>query len=386
MARSSLAFVLLLAPSAVAQLSPIVGLWPLDATSGTVVPDNGPYASNGTLMNAGAAPWGPGVFGNALTLDGTDDYVALPVSADLPVYRLRTAPFSIAFWVNAAAQSDRRVYSEQASNPAGLGPLFTLGSGSTAAGATARLRVYLRTDAAVVAVDVLSAATVFDGAWHHVVYVDDVGRMRIYVDGVLDTAVDYSRWSFGPAGTLAGSYAQIDSATLGAVVRSGTVSAPLAGSVDEVQVYRAALDLADVLAIRAGGAPSLVAASLGTFGQGCGPGPLDMVATGSAAFGGTVWVEAVRGTPNGILLLGLSPGLATPFDLSGLGFTGCTMYLPSLLTVVAGVLGPSGSAPPVAIGVPSQTSLNGLFFTAQWFGVLPTTIEASPAAVLQIGR
>lgn len=385
MSRSCVLLSLFAAP-ALAQLPPIVAHWPLDQTSGTAVPDLGPYGSSGTLVNAAAPGWVPGQFGNALQFDGVDDYVALPASADLPVYRRRTAPFSVTFWVNAAAQSDRRVYSEQAANPSGLGPLFTLGSGSSAAGATNRLRVYLRTDAAIVAVDVLSTATVFDATWHHVAYVDDVGRMRIYVDGVLDTVVDYSRWSYGPAGTLAGSYQAIDSVTLGAVVRNGAISAAFAGSIDDVHVYRAALDLADVTAIRAGGAPNLVVASLGAFGQGCGPGPLDMIATGSAAYGGTIWLEAVRGAPNGLLLLGFAAGLAAPFDLGSLGYPGCTLLLPSLDLALVGVLGPSGSAPPLSLPVPNQPSLNGQYFTGQWLNVLPTTIEFSPAAVVQVGR
>ncbi|HEX5050959.1 MAG TPA: LamG domain-containing protein [Planctomycetota bacterium] len=382
----SLTVPLCLTVSAVAQLSPTVALWPLDATSGTTVTDVGPYGNHGTLVNFGAAPWVVGQFGNALQFDGVDDYVAITSSFDLPIYRLRAAPFSVAFWINAPAQSDRRVYSEQDSAPAGLGPLFTLGSGSTAAGATNRLRVYIRTDAAILAVDGLSNGTVFDSTWHHVVYVDDVGRVRIYIDGALDSSFDYSRWSYGPAGTLAGSYQEIDSVTLGAVVRNGSISAPLLGTIDELQVYRAALDLSDAQAIFGGAGPNLVVGSLGAFGQGCGPGPLDMIATGSASFGQTIWLQAARGTPNGALLLGLSSGLVSPLELTVLGYPGCTLYLPSLDLVVAGIVGPAGSAPPVGVPVPNQAQLNGAFFTAQWINVLPATFELSPAAVMQLGR
>ncbi|HEX6811359.1 MAG TPA: LamG-like jellyroll fold domain-containing protein [Planctomycetota bacterium] len=381
-----LAVALLVALPAAAQLSPVVGLWPLDATGGTVATDVGPYASHGTLTNFGAAPWVAGQFGNALQFDGTDDYVAVTASLDLPVYRRRVAPFSIAFWVKAPAQSDRRVYSEQATAPTGVGPLFSLGSGSTAAGATNRLRVFIRNDAAQVAVDALSVGTVFDDTWHHVVYVDDVGRVRIYRDGLLDSSFDYSRWSWGPAGTLAGSYQGIDSLTIGAVVRNGVVSAPLAGVIDDVQVYRAALDASDALAIHAGGTPNLVVGSLGAFGQGCGPGPLDMIATGSASFGSAIYLQAARGTPLGILLLGFSGGLAAPVDLAGLGYPGCTLYTPGLDLTLVDIIGPSGSAPPTTVVVPNQASLNSQFFTAQWISVLPATIEFSPAAVIQIGR
>lgn len=381
----SLAAACLLSVPLAAQLSPIVALWPLDAASGTLVSDFGPYGNDGMLVNFGAAPWVPGQFGNALQFDGVDDYVLITPAGDLPVYPLGAAPFSVTFWVNAPPQSDRRVYSEQAATPSGLGPLFTLGSGSTAAGATDRLRVFIRTDAAQIAVDLLSTATVFDNSWHHVAYVDDVGRVRIYVDGALDSVVDYSRWSYGPAGTLAGSYQELDSVTLGAVVRNGTISAPMTGTVDEVQVYRAALDDAGVLAILAGAQPSLVAGSLGVYGQGCGPGPLDMVATGSASQGAITWLQTVRGTPNGVLLLGISGGLVAPVPLTLLGYPGCTLYLASLDLIVAGTVGPSGSAPPVPIAIPVSPGLNGVFFTAQWISVLPATFEFSPAAVLQLG-
>lgn len=386
MRSRSFACVLLLAAPVAAQLSPVVAHWPLDVLAGTSVPDLGPYGSSGNLVNAGAAPWVAGQFGNAVQFDGTDDYVMMTPSLDLPVYRRRTAPFSITFWVNAPAQSDRRVYSEQATNPTGVGPLFTLGSGSTAAAATNRLRVFLRTDAAIVSVDVLSNGTVFDNAWHHVAYVDDVGRIRIYIDGALDHSVDYSRWSYGPAGTLAGSYQGIDSVTLGAVVRNGAVSAPLAGIVDDVRVYRAVLDLADVQAIRAGGAPNLVVGSLGVFGQGCGPGPLDMIATGSASLGGLTWLMAARGTPGGLLLLGLSGGLAAPVELTLFGYPGCTLYLSSLDLTLVDVVGPSGSAAPLPLAIPNVPAMNAQFFTAQWLSLLPATFEFSPAAVLHLGR
>jgi hypothetical protein len=97
-------------------------------------------------------------------------------------------------------------------------------------------------------------------------------------------------------------------------------------------------------------------------------------------------MQAARGTPNGILLLAFSAGLVAPFDVAGLGYPGCTLYTPGLDLGLVGIIGPAGSAPPIALTVPNQASLNALFFTAQWVSVLPTTIELSPAAVLQVGR
>lgn len=371
---------------AFAQLPPEIAHWQFDETAGNTAADAGPLNNFGTLMNFNGAQWVPGQLGNALSFDGVDDYVQVNLTFGLPIYDALGTPYSIAFWVKAPAQSDRRVYSEQAATPTGNGPLFTLGSGSgTAVNATARLRVYLRNDDVINVVNELSNGTVFDDTWHHVAVTDVSGRVGIWIDGVLDRSFDYSQWAYGPRSTLRGSYAQIDSVTLGAVVRNGAIAAPLQGLIDDLRVYRTSLGAADLASIMAGGPPSYCIASLGEYGTGCGPGPLDLAATGSAAFGGTTWVQLLRGQPGALALLGIGMGRVHPVDLSAFGYPGCTLYQANTSTLLLGVLGPAGNSAPFGLAVPNLPGLATSLVAVQGLALHGAAVTTSPVALLQLG-
>jgi hypothetical protein len=225
-------------PGAAGAQYPLTALWRFDETAGTTATDSGPLGNHGTLTNFGAAPWVTGMHGNALQFDGVDDYVQIAAPTELPVYDPQGVPFSITFWVNAPPQSDRRVYSEQAAAPSTSGPLFTLGSGSgTAPNATSRLRMFVRTDEVINVVNELSNGLVFDNLWHHVALSDVSGRVKLWIDGVLDHSFDYSHFTYGPRSSARGSYALIDSVTFGAVVRNGAIATPLAGLVDDLRIH-----------------------------------------------------------------------------------------------------------------------------------------------------
>src|SRR5690606_27348869 len=251
--------------------------------------------------------------------------------------------------------------------------------------ATSRLRVFVRTDDVSVAVNMLSNGIVFDGTWHHVVYVDVSGRVQIWIDGLLDTEFDYSRWSFGPRSSLRGSYTLINSVTLGAVVRNQTVATPLAGMIDDLRIHRCALTAADIATIMQNGTPMLCGASIGEYGHGCGRGPLDVAATGSAAFGGTVHVQLFRGEPGSLGLISVGTGPVQPLDLSPLGFFGCTLYQPSLTTFAIGALGPAGSSAPISLPVPTATTMACRIVGFQGVTVRPGGAEFAPVALAQIG-
>jgi hypothetical protein len=382
------AAVLALLSAAAAAQSPILAHWLFDETTGTTAMDSGPLGNTGTLTNFTTTAWVPGQFGNALQFDGVDDYVLIATPTQLPVYDALGTPFSIAFWVKAPAQSDRRVYSEQAAAPSNSGPLFTLGSGSgsTVANATALLRVYIRTDDVIAVVNELSNGVVFDDTWHHVAYTDVSGRAQIWIDGVLDRAFDYSHFTYGPRSAARGSYAQLNSITLGAVVRNLAIAAPLMGMIDDLRIYRTALSAADVQAIMANGLPSFCTASLGEYGYGCGQGPLDMAATGSAGFGNTLYVQLFRGQPGAVTFMCIGAGVLQPRDLTPLGYRGCTLYQPTITCTLFGTLGPAGSSPPYSITIPNVPALACSLFGFQGVALTPTSVEFAPVALAQLGN
>jgi hypothetical protein len=364
-----------------AQAPPLLAHWRFDETAGLAANDSGPLGNHGQLVNQAAPVWVAGRFGNALQFDGVDDYIAIAAGQGLPVYRGTGTPFSIAFWVKAPAQADRRVWSEQQAAPAGGGPLFTLGSGSGSTAANAKLRVFVRSDLPANVVNVLSLADVFDDTWHHVVYTDHAGHAALWIDGALDSVLDYSRWSWGPLSPLPSTFA-IDTPTIGAVVRNGAVATPLQGLVDDLRVYGSVLDQADVQVVLAGADPGVVVGSLAAIGRGCGTGPLDLVATGSASLGGTIWTQLVRGEPGALALVALGLGPLQPVDLAPFGHAGCTLWQQNVATALVGVVGPSGSAAPFAFPV---TGALGTLLSIQ--GVtLGSGVALSPAANAMLGR
>lgn len=373
-----------LAVSSLAQAPPVVAHWRLDESAGATANDSGPGNHHGTLVNFTGNAWVAGRVGNALSFDGVDDHVLIPAASGLPVYDGLGTPFSIAFWVKAPAQADRRVWSEQQGAPANAGPLFTLGSGSGSAALNERLRVFVRNDALNNVVNVTSQAVVFDDTWHHVVYADHAGRARLYIDGALDSVIDYSRWSYGPLSPLRSTFT-LNSATIGAVVRNNAVATPLLGVVDDLRIYRSVLDDLDAQLLFLGVEPPTVVGSLAAFGLGCGRGPLDLVATGRAAFGDTIYAQLFRGEPGSYGLMAIGIGFLQPVDVGPFGFPGCTLYQSNVATSLLGLLGPAGSSMPFALVVPNRAIFAGTALSLQG-AAFGSALELSPAAVAQVGR
>lgn len=213
--------------------APLTAVWALDETTGTTAADGSLNANHGTLVNFVGNPWVAGALGNALMLDGLDDYVTCMTNGGLPVHG--TGGYAVTGWVNAPPQNDRRIYSE-GSSVTNI-PLVTIGSGTSL---PSSLRVYIRNDSNVALVATQTTTPVFDSTWHHFAWVDDgAGGARVYVDGVLDAT------SF--AYTAIGTYTT-DLVALGAVLRA-IPSHWLTGILDDVRVYPFPITQSDVAAI-----------------------------------------------------------------------------------------------------------------------------------------
>ena len=101
----------LLAASGVAGQAPLAARWTLDETMGMTAADSSVNANHGTLTNYAVNSWIPGVFGNALTFNGSTNYVACTISGGIPI-SLPGAAYSVAAWVNASPQANRVIYGE----------------------------------------------------------------------------------------------------------------------------------------------------------------------------------------------------------------------------------------------------------------------------------
>lgn len=210
----------------------LIAYWPLDAATGTKTVDL-VSSYDMSLVNLSGADIVPGKWGSAFQFNGTNSYMErLHATNDaLPVYQHPN--FTVSFWVNAAPQSDKRVYAEGSLTD--TDPMFSLGSHNT--GADLAIDVYIRNDTGGTVGDHRHGVLpIFDGQdlWRNVVYVQRVvgnGLMKaqVWVDGVLDTIV------INPVRPVTAN------TTAFGALRRAAASALFTGKMDEVATWNRAL-------------------------------------------------------------------------------------------------------------------------------------------------
>lgn len=222
----------------------LVAYWPLDDV-------NGLDAAGGhhlVPLNLDSSHLIAGRHGNAIRFTGQEMLAAIHEPEDtLPIFKHQ--PYSITAWVRADGGAANQFFFGMASTTA-TQPLFMLGKDNT--GATGAFNPFLRNDANSTRITHgrMTAATLFDGNWRHVAWIDDGGSVRVYIDGVLDGAdLNY---------TLNGTFTPKTTA-IGAVSRGGNPVVPFQGDVDDVAVWQVGLTPAQVSAMAAGTLPNEVA-------------------------------------------------------------------------------------------------------------------------------
>ena len=121
------------------------------------------------------------------------------------------------------------------------------------------------------------------------------------------------------------------------------------------------------------------------YGNGCGNhGLVGAVSEAGLEIGATAFFGA-WGAPKSLAYLVLGTRLPTPFDLSGMGATGCLVYIEPLFnfpTVFSGeVMGSAVGGASVDIHVPADTSLLGITLHSQWVNlevILPVAEWSNP--------
>jgi hypothetical protein len=214
----------------------LVANWRLDEGAGTSAADSsGSYS--GTLVNGPI--WTAGKTGNAVRLDGVNDYIALP-NIDVP-----GSAMTITAWVNSSSfptSSDQRFISK-AVGTAQQDHYWMLGQ--TPRGQQSRLRFRLKTNGATTTL-VASAGDLPLNTWYHAAATYDGAYMRLYLNGV---EVD----STAKSGAIATS-----AAVPASIGRNPDGSNFLHGVIDDVRIYNRALTSAEIAQIisGAGGSPN----------------------------------------------------------------------------------------------------------------------------------
>jgi hypothetical protein len=227
--------------------SNLVSFWPMDSltNNGSFLSTIDTYGRNDLILsNMNEFNLVGGQFGNALEFDNLANTYAVR-SSGAPIFS--TNGYSVSMWVYkpdgaSAFQSDVRVFSESSTN--NNTPLFTIGTTGTETTPTLA-KIYIRNDANRELLNRASTRPVFDGAWHHILWVDNNGAGKLYVDGVLDE----TDFTYTPVGTLT-----LDTTSVGAIVRT-TVGNNIFCDIDEVAVWSRGLNFTEVQDVRDNGVP-----------------------------------------------------------------------------------------------------------------------------------
>ncbi|MBF0491558.1 MAG: FG-GAP repeat protein [Deltaproteobacteria bacterium] len=212
----------------------MVALYHLDETSGTFY-DATRYANDASAHGiVGYAATGE-FSSNAISLDGQNgDYIS---AADSPSLSL-TGPFTLSAWINLAStgQNAGIIEKYEASGPDGInGYRFRVSSGKLEANTLSGSSL----------AGVTGTTTVSANTWHHVAAVYDGTNIKVYLDGVLDgSAADTINPTDGASELRIGKYG-ID----GLAGELNTV-------IDEVAIYKGALNASDVNALYVAGSAS----------------------------------------------------------------------------------------------------------------------------------
>lgn len=190
------------------------GYWSFNGqdVSGTTAYDRSGAGNTGTLTNGPAITEGRS--GQALSFDGTDDYVSI---ADSDVFTPST--ISVAFWSKSDTISTQPVYIHRSSDSSRIdifvGPnIYCTFSNGT----TYNTGFYSST---------------WDTSWHYVVCMWDGTTVSTYLDGVLVKTESFS-------GTLPNISASVN------IGRRSSTSSYFDGSIDEVRVYNRTLTAAEI--------------------------------------------------------------------------------------------------------------------------------------------
>jgi hypothetical protein len=172
----------------------LVGYWKMDEASWTndcstasVVDSSGNGNHGKSCPNgSGVSTLKSGNFGNAPSLDGSDDYIDF----DNPTLLQTTENFTVSFWVKSETQKTTNMRPISYGNGSSIGWAFVLrGTSQSQPG-----QLFFQTDNNG---DVSSSVRVDDLSWHHIIVTSVNRELIMYVDGVsqnkdsFDSAISY---------------------------------------------------------------------------------------------------------------------------------------------------------------------------------------------------
>jgi hypothetical protein len=233
-----------------AQTPGLVAAYAFNELSGGGAADSSGTGNHGTLLNG--ATFALGRAGNAVNLDGVNDYVNIGNPASLQI----NGSLTISAWINSSAYpvDDAAVVSKRGNSAAGYQLDTTVDRGSRTIG-------FKLTGTAGVKMNRYGSTALLPNQWYHIagVYNGAAQTMNVYLNGQLNN------------GVLVGAVtATQQNSGLGVVIgrKSGDTGFAFAGKIDDVRIYNRALSQAEIQADMntplGGGPPPAVAATPGS--------------------------------------------------------------------------------------------------------------------------
>ncbi len=222
----------------------LVGLWRFDETSGTIAHDGSGNGHDGTLI--GNPKWTAGRIGGALDFDGSDDLV------ELGAFDVLGPGITLAGWIKprSFAISDGRVITK--ADEWGENNHWWMLS-TIASGGEIRLRFRLKTEGQSTTTLIASSGPLVTDEWQHAAATWDGAAMRLYLNGeeTGSTPMGGSAVATDPAVSAAIGSQPSDAF---APATPGHVAKYFDGLIDDVRLYNAALNQAEVqLLMESGG-------------------------------------------------------------------------------------------------------------------------------------
>ena len=205
----------------------LIGHWKLDEGSGTTAIDSSGDGYNCTFH--GNPTWTEGVFGDALELDGSSDYLTVDAGADV----VTPESFTVAMWVFFNDTAGRRDFFFKDDSPT-----FSLNEWAS----DGRIHPVIRTGDSSWG-QFPGNTTVETGRWYHVAmsYDNDSHIFALYLDGVNDGEQNFPSGVYYPAG--------------GTWYIGGRPGYVLDGKIDDVRMYDTVLSAGEIQVIMKGELP-----------------------------------------------------------------------------------------------------------------------------------
>lgn len=294
-----------------------VGVWTFDEGSGTRVADSSPSGNNGVLT--GGVSWVPGVFGSALSFDGSSGQVKM---ADNDALEPAAAVTVSAWFKNSGSPGTYRYIVAKGANEC-IAASYGLYSGPNGG-----LQFYVSQHRGTVYARSPDAGLgVWDGKWHLAVGTYDGSAIRLYVDGV----------QVGSGTAWAGSLEYLLPNNLNDLYIGnypGCESHWFVGAIDNVMIWNRALSASEVGAlVPAGGTPGGPPSSPSGGGSQTGSGPTSGSGTppGSGTGDGTTKTTTVTPSVSSLKLSAGTVNVDAQGHIASSGTTGLSItYTESL--------------------------------------------------------